>query len=74
MSPSLLWLRRDLRRGDLPALSAAAERAGGEGVAVVYVLDPAAWAAAGAVPRAWVAATLRATMQPMLPVRKASWT
>ena len=59
-APSVLWLRRDLRRSDLPALGAAA--GGGRGrVGVVFVLDPALWRGAGAVRRAWLAATLRAT-------------
>ena len=57
MSPtSILWLRRDLRRGDLPALGAAhdaatAGSAAGE-VAVVFVLDPALWQGAGDARRA----------------------
>jgi deoxyribodipyrimidine photo-lyase len=52
---SILWLRRDLRRSDLPALGAAHDAAGtGEGhregqgeVAVVFVLDPTLWQDAG---------------------------
>ncbi|RKR73038.1 cryptochrome/photolyase family protein [Frondihabitans australicus] len=36
-SPSIVWLRDDLRVGDNPALHAATER--GESVIVVYVLD-----------------------------------
>lgn len=65
MSPtSILWLRRDLRRGDLPALGAAhdaatAGSAAGE-VAVVFVLDPALWQGAGDARRAWLAESLRA--------------
>jgi deoxyribodipyrimidine photo-lyase len=58
-APSVLWLRRDLRRGDLPALGAAA--GAGSPVCVVFVLDPALWANAGSARRAWLAATLRAT-------------
>ncbi len=55
---SLLWLRRDLRRTDLPALNAAA----GDGpVAAVFVLDHRLWSGAGDARRAWLAATLRAT-------------
>jgi deoxyribodipyrimidine photo-lyase len=54
---SVLWLRRDLRRGDHPALGAAA-RAGV--VVPVFVVDPAFWEPAGPVRRGWLAATLRA--------------
>lgn len=54
---AVLWLRRDLRRGDHPALCAAA--ATGD-VAVVFVIDPAYWDTAGPVRRGWLAATLRA--------------
>lgn len=65
MSPSsILWLRRDLRRGDLPALGAAhdAARSGdGQGeVAVVFVLDPALWRGAGDARRAWLAESIKA--------------
>jgi deoxyribodipyrimidine photo-lyase len=58
-APALLWLRRDLRRADHPALGAAA----GEGgpVLPVFVIDPAFWDDAGAVRRGWLAATLLAT-------------
>ena len=55
---SVLWLRRDLRRGDHPALAAAA--AAGT-VLPLFVLDPRLWAGAGPARRAWLAATLRAT-------------
>jgi len=54
--PSLMWLRRDLRLRDHPALSAAADD--GE-VALLFVLDPALWDAAGPVRRAWLGTTLR---------------
>lgn len=54
--PTLLWLRRDLRSDDLPALAAASEWAGGDEVAVCVVLDPAVLDALGATPRAWLAA------------------
>ena len=57
--PALLWLRRDLRRGDHPALLAAREAADGE-LAVLFVVDPALWDGAGPVRRAWLAATLAA--------------
>ena len=59
-APSVLWLRRDLRRGDLPALGAAAG-AGAARSVCVFVLDPSLWASAGRARRAWLAATLRAT-------------
>ncbi|MDQ7993918.1 MAG: deoxyribodipyrimidine photo-lyase [Propionicimonas sp.] len=57
MTTNLLWLRRDLRRRDHPALAAAA--AGGAEVIPVAVLDPAEWA--GAAQLGWRAATLAAT-------------
>jgi deoxyribodipyrimidine photo-lyase len=54
---SLLWLRRDLRRGDHPALLAAA----GQGpVLACFVLDPQLFDPAGPVRRGWLAANLRA--------------
>jgi len=48
---SILWLRRDLRLRDLPALGAAHESSGGStgGVLPVFVLDPALLATAGPV-------------------------
>ena len=54
---SILWLRRDLRRGDHPALAAA--HADGP-VLPVFVLDPAFFDDAGRVRQAWLARTLRA--------------
>ncbi len=54
---SILWLRRDLRRGDHPALAAA--HADGP-VLPVFVLDPAIFDSAGPVRQAWLARTLRA--------------
>ncbi|MEP6854926.1 MAG: deoxyribodipyrimidine photo-lyase [Pedococcus sp.] len=60
---SILWLRRDLRRGDLPALGAAAAAADGGAVLVLFVLDPALWDGAGPVRRAWLAATLEAARE-----------
>ena len=45
---SILWLRRDLRLRDLPAL-AAAHAAGDEDVLPVFVVDPALVLSAGAV-------------------------
>ena len=60
-SPSVLWFRRDLRRGDHPALLAAQGAAGrGGAVVALFVLDPVLWDGAGPVRRAWLAASLRA--------------
>ena len=53
---AVLWLRRDLRVADHPALTAAA--AEGE-MTALFVLDPVLWRAVGPVRRAWIAATLR---------------
>jgi deoxyribodipyrimidine photo-lyase len=53
----LLWLRRDLRRRDLPA---HCRRRAPDGVAVAFVVDPEFFDTAGAAPRAWLARTLRA--------------
>jgi deoxyribodipyrimidine photo-lyase len=58
---SLLWLRRDLRRRDHPALLAAREAAGDGELVVAFVVDPRLWDGGGAARRAWLAATLRAT-------------
>ena len=55
---TLLWLRRDLRRSDHPALTAAA--ADGP-VLACFVLDPALLSDAGPVRTGWLAACLRAT-------------
>jgi deoxyribodipyrimidine photo-lyase len=55
-SVSLLWLRRDLRRSDHPALCAAA--ADGP-VLPVFVVDPEYFDTAGPVRRGWLAANLR---------------
>ncbi len=57
MSPSLLWLRRDLRRADHPAL---AEASAAGPVAPLFVVDPVLWARSGVPRRAWVAATVLA--------------
>jgi deoxyribodipyrimidine photo-lyase len=56
---ALLWLRRDLRTADNPALAAARE-ASDEGLAACFVVDPALWSAGGPVRRAWLAASVRA--------------
>ncbi len=57
--PALLWLRRDLRRGDHPALLAASAASGGE-LTILFVVDPALWESGGPVRRAWLARTLAA--------------
>ncbi|PVU81465.1 deoxyribodipyrimidine photolyase (plasmid) [Cellulomonas sp. WB94] len=44
---SILWLRRDLRRSDHPALVAAHDAAGAGGVLPVFVVDPTLTASAG---------------------------
>ena len=54
---SILWLRRDLRRRDLPALHAAASAGP---VLPLFVIDPQLWSSGGAARRAWLAATLLA--------------
>ena len=58
---SVLWLRRDLRRRDHPALLAARDAAGDGDLVVAFVVDPRLWEGGGAVRRAWLAATLEAT-------------
>lgn len=60
---SVLWLRRDLRRGDHPALLAAREAADGDGVCVLFVVDPGLWERGGPVRRAWLAASLKAAQE-----------
>ncbi|PFG19397.1 cryptochrome/photolyase family protein [Serinibacter salmoneus] len=71
MPTSLLWLRRDLRIADNPALLAAAGQLGGTGgpataqpdsapdVLPVYVLDPRLWSPSGDRRRAHLVASLR---------------
>lgn len=54
---SIVWLRRDLRRGDHPALAAAAQDGP---VLPLFVLDPEFFDDAGPVRQAWLARTLRA--------------
>jgi deoxyribodipyrimidine photo-lyase len=56
---AVLWLRRDLRRRDLPALGAAAD-ATDDDVHVLFVIDPVLWDGAGPVRRGWLAASVRA--------------
>ena len=58
---ALLWLRRDLRRSDHPALLAARDAAGEGDLVIAFVVDPRLWDGGGAARRAWLAATLRAT-------------
>ncbi|GAA4288196.1 deoxyribodipyrimidine photo-lyase [Georgenia daeguensis] len=58
---ALLWLRRDLRLHDLPALVAAHE-AGGD-VLPVFVADPTLLASAGPVRRAHLSAALAAARE-----------
>ena len=60
---AILWLRRDLRRADHPALLAAREAATASGgdLVVAFVVDPRLWDGGGAARRAWLAATLKAT-------------
>ena len=59
---AVLWLRRDLRRGDLPALGAAAA-AGDGSVAPLFVLDPRLLDSAGRVRRAWLGRSLTALVE-----------
>ena len=56
---TILWLRRDLRLADHPALVAAHEAASGGSVLPLFVLDPTLWASAGPARRAWLTASLR---------------
>ncbi|MGN6251911.1 MAG: cryptochrome/photolyase family protein [Marmoricola sp.] len=58
---SVLWLRRDLRRADHPALLAAAREA--DDVHALFVIDPVLWHGAGAPRRAWLAASVQAAAE-----------
>jgi len=58
--PSILWLRRDLRRTDHPALNAAAQDGP---VVALFVVEPRLWRAAGPVRRGWIAATVLAARE-----------
>jgi deoxyribodipyrimidine photo-lyase len=58
---AVLWLRRDLRRRDHPALLAARDAVGSGDLVVAFVVDPRLWDGGGPARRAWLAATLRAT-------------
>jgi deoxyribodipyrimidine photo-lyase len=62
VSSSVLWLRRDLRRRDLPALTAAVD-ATEDDVHVLFVIDPVLWDRAGPVRRGWLAASIRAAAE-----------
>lgn len=57
MPDTVLWLRRDLRLHDHPALHQAA--ATGGRVLPLFVLDPRLWRPAGAPRRAWLLRSLR---------------
>ena len=59
---SVLWLRRDLRRRDLPALGAASDATDGE-VHVLFVIDPVLWDRAGPVRRGWLSAGIKAAAE-----------
>jgi len=69
----LVWLRRDLRRSDLPTL---AEAAPSGPVTVVFVIDPVLWdTSKGTARRRWLAAnllTLRDTYEGRLTFDKAT--
>lgn len=57
---SVIWLRRDLRLADHPALLAARDEAGQDGaVLALYVVDDALWGPSGANRRAFLAGALR---------------
>ncbi|GAB2692194.1 cryptochrome/photolyase family protein [Thalassiella azotivora] len=60
MPDVVLWLRRDLRLGDHPALLAAAEQADGGRVLPLFVLDPALLGPAGTARTVWLLRSLRA--------------
>ena len=57
---TVLWLRRDLRLADSPALLAAVAGAGGDGVLPLFVLDPALLGPAGPTRTAWLFRSLAA--------------
>ncbi len=59
MTRSILWFRRDLRLHDHPALNAAVEEAGADGVVPLFVVEPKLWEDAGDSRRRWLAANLR---------------
>ena len=51
----VVWLRRDLRRTDLPILGRAAERGP---VTVAFIVDPALWDTSSSPRLRWLATTL----------------
>ncbi|HEX2704234.1 MAG TPA: deoxyribodipyrimidine photo-lyase [Candidatus Lustribacter sp.] len=59
MTPTVLWLRRDLRLLDHPALGAAHAAGGGGPVLPLFVIDPALWAGSSPARRCRLAASLR---------------
>ncbi|MFN8078284.1 MAG: deoxyribodipyrimidine photo-lyase [Kineosporiaceae bacterium] len=61
MTTTVLWLRRDLRLSDHPALLAAAGSDGDrDRVVLLFVIDPALWNPAGPARQAWLVRSLRA--------------
>ena len=58
MADTVLWFRRDLRRGDHPALLRAAEEANGGRVLALFVVDPALWEPAGPPRQVWLTRSL----------------
>ncbi|AKU15892.1 cryptochrome/photolyase family protein [Luteipulveratus mongoliensis] len=58
--PTILWLRRDLRLRDHPALVEAARQAESAGVTAVFVVDPRLWAGGGDARRRWLADNVQA--------------
>jgi deoxyribodipyrimidine photo-lyase len=59
MSDTIIWLRRDLRTSDHPALVEAVREASAGRVLPLYVIDPALWDVAGAPRQAWLLRSLR---------------
>ncbi|WP_460446896.1 cryptochrome/photolyase family protein [Angustibacter aerolatus] len=60
MPDTVLWLRRDLRLHDHPALHAAAGAADGGRVLPLFVLDDRLWGPSGDTRRVWLTRSLRA--------------
>jgi deoxyribodipyrimidine photo-lyase len=65
VAPTLLWFRRDLRLTDHPALLAARDEAGDDGVLGVFVLDDTLRGPAGPVRLAFLYRCLRALDETM---------
>ncbi len=59
MPDTVLWLRRDLRLDDHPALHAAAQAADGAAVLPLFVLDPRLLQHAGVARTAWLLRSLK---------------